>query len=61
MRAVKFLMSGAAYGYGYSAGEIGSVKAEDFERLEKAGIVSAITAPHEKTEKATPNTKPENR
>lgn len=39
MIPVEFVKSGAHYGYGYIAGEHGAVSTDDFDRLEKAGIV----------------------
>lgn len=52
MKAVIFIKPGAPYGYGYNAGEAGSVKPEDFTRLESLGVVKEVNAPAEKREKA---------
>lgn len=52
MKAVIFIKPGAPYGYGYNAGEVGSVKPEDFARLESLGVVKEAGAPAERREKA---------
>lgn len=50
MAEALFLKSGAAFGYGYSAGESGLVRAEDITRLVSAGVIQVIEK--EKREKA---------
>lgn len=65
MKKVIFIKSGAPYGYGYAQGEAGVVRADDFERLEKAGVVKAAngeaTTTAEEREKAVDKTKIEKR
>ncbi|MBK8195923.1 MAG: hypothetical protein IPK76_22970 [Lewinellaceae bacterium] len=42
---VEFIRGGAGHGYGYAAGEMGLIAPEDFDKLEKAGIVKAAKVP----------------
>lgn len=49
MKPVHFLQSGASYGYGYTAGENGLIREEDFARLDADGIVAEIVIANQPT------------
>lgn len=61
MKPVFFLKNGAPYGYGYSAGESGTVRVEDLAALLAAGVVREAEPPAETREKAVPKAAKETR
>lgn len=57
-----FLKSGVPYGYGYAAGESGTVSADDVPALTSAGVIQIVEdAEAPKKEKATNKTTTEKR
>ena len=48
-KVVHFLQAGNAYGYGYGAGEVGTVNQADFADLQKRHIVRAASAEEAET------------
>ncbi len=48
-KVVYFLQAGNAYGYGYGAGEVGTVNQADFADLQKRHVVRAASAEEAET------------